>query len=133
MKIASGILFVMVLFLSCRHHPKVLSAKQMKEVMWDMVRADVYVTNYVMKDSTRNKKTESLKLYQDIFRIHNTTEQQFKTSFDYYTSQPLLFRPILDSLARREQMFTPAPYGRHLPSKKDSLRKAFFSKPLPVK
>jgi len=70
--------------------------------MWDMLRADEYVSNFLLKDSTRKKKNESLKLYREIFSIYKISEQQFKESLDYYTSRPDLFQPIIDSLAKRK-------------------------------
>lgn len=75
--------------------------------MWDMMRADQYVSDFLLKDSTKKKKTESLKLYAEIFHIHKITEDQFKKSLDYYRSRPDLFAPILDSIAQRKNFTTP--------------------------
>jgi hypothetical protein len=98
----------------------------MREVMWDMIRADQYVSDFVMKDSSLNKKNESVKLYEEIFHIHKITRQEFKKSLDYYSTQPDLFRPIIDSLAKRKNEFTPAGQNTHRIA--DTLVKPFFLK-----
>lgn len=71
--------------------------------MWDMLRADQYVVNYVMKDSTKNKKDESTKLYDQIFRLYHVNKNEFSTSLKYYQSEPQLIKPILDSLAEKQK------------------------------
>ena len=52
----------------------ILPQKKMQAVLWDMMRADQFLTDYVLnKDSSLNKITESLKYYQQIFAIHKIT------------------------------------------------------------
>jgi hypothetical protein len=111
MKFFSLTLLLLFIF-SCSNKEKrlaVLPANKMKEVMWDMIRADQYVSDFIMKDSTRNKKNESIKLYDEIFQIHKITREQFKKSLDYYSSRPDLLKPIIDSLAIRRNDFA-APF-----------------------
>jgi len=129
MKFLAGILLLFILFLSCSEKEQkkdILPEKEMREVMWDMMRADQYVAAFLLKDSTRNKKAESIKLYEEIFHIHKITREQFKTSFDYYSSQPDLFRPIIDFLAKRK--ITTAPIRPTHPVRKDSLVKSLLHK-----
>jgi len=128
MKILPGILLFVCLF-SCsekQQNPNVLSQAQMREIIWDMMRADQYVAAFLMKDSTHNRKAESVKLYDEIFYIHKITREQFKTSFDYYSSRPDLLRPILDSLAKRK--IEPAHLHPNRPVRRDSLVKPFLRK-----
>lgn len=105
------ILLLTAFMSSCINKEKnlaVLPEKKMREVMWDMIRADQYVSDFIMKDSTRNRKNESTRLYDEIFQIHKITREEFKKSFDYYTSRPDLFKPIIDSLAvRKNDVVTP--------------------------
>ncbi len=110
MKVFPGIpLLLIILLFSCtkKENANVLSENKMREVMWDMIRADQYVSDFLLKDSTRNKKDESAKLYEEIFHIHKITREKFKKSLDYYSSQPDLFRPIIDSLAKRRNELMP--------------------------
>ena len=76
----------------------VIPQNQMRKIMWDLMRADAYVTDFVMKDSTRDKKTESAKLYEKIFDIHATSREAFKKSLSFYQDRPDLFKVISDSL-----------------------------------
>lgn len=110
MKIFPGVLLTVILNFSCIKNEgrrNILPENKMREVMWDMIRADEYVSDVLLKDSTRNKKNESVKLYEEIFHIHKITQQQFKESLEYYSSQPNLFRPIIDSLAKRKIQTSP--------------------------
>jgi len=116
-----------VLLISCAKKERkadVLEPKKMREVMWDMIRADQYVSDLLFKDSTMKKKDESIKLYEEVFHIHNITRDEFKKSLDYYTSRPDLFRPIIDSLAKRKNDI--APINNH--GLRDSLIKQRFQK-----
>jgi|SRR5436190_23981593 len=82
---------------------EVIPQNQMHKIMWDLMRADAYVIDFVMKDSTRNKKEESAKLYEKIFDIHATTRETFKKSLAFYQSRPDLFKEISDSLRVDDQ------------------------------
>ena len=81
----------------------VIPQNQMRKIMRDLMRADAYVTDFVMKDSTRNQKEESTKLYERIFDIHATTLETFKKSLVFYQSRPDLFKAISDSLRVDDQ------------------------------
>ncbi len=87
----------------------VIPQNQMRKIMWDLMRADAYVTDFVMKDSTRDRKAESAKLYEKIFDIHATTRETFKKSLAFYQSRPDLFKVISDSLRideKKSQQYT---------------------------
>ena len=81
----------------------VIPQNQMRKIIWDLMRADAYVTDFVMKDSTLDKKAESAKLYEKIFEIHSTTGENFKKSLAFYQSRPDLFKAISDSLRTDER------------------------------
>jgi len=121
-------LLLPVLLISCakkEQRTEVLSQTTMRDVMWDMIRADQYVSDLLLKDSTKKKKDESIKIYEEIFHLHKITRDKFKKSLDYYSSRPDLFRPIIDSLARRRNDITP-PVNHSI---RDSLVKQRFQKP----
>ena len=81
----------------------VLPQNEMRKIMWDMIRADAYVSAFIMKDSTRDQKTESAILYEKIFDIHSTTQETFKKSLTFYQNRPDLFKAISDSLKSDER------------------------------
>ena len=75
----------------------------MRELMWDLMRADAYISEFVMKDSSRNQKAESAMLYEQIFTIHSTTAEIFKRSLAFYQNRPDLLKAITDSLRSDEK------------------------------
>lgn len=78
----------------------VLPQKKMQAVLWDMMRADQFLTDYVMnRDTTANRDTESIKLYRAIFAIHHISKKEFQRSFVFYNEHPALLKPIMDSIA----------------------------------
>ena len=76
----------------------VLPQNEMRKIMWDLMRADAYVSTFIMKDSTKNQMAESAILYEKIFDIHSTSRETFKKSLAFYESRPDLFKAISDSL-----------------------------------
>ncbi|MES1218120.1 MAG: DUF4296 domain-containing protein [Bacteroidota bacterium] len=123
-----------LIIISCSSKEKipqdVLSQPQMQVVLWDILRTDEFVLNYVKKDSLHNKKDESTRLYEEVFRIHKTTKEQFKKSVDYYNSHPEMLKVILDSLeSRKNSVLTD--FHRKPFTRPDSAHK--ISQPLPVK
>jgi hypothetical protein len=124
MKYLTWILFFIVYFLSCTYRESsrqdILPEKKMRDVVWDLMKADQFVSEFLLKDSTLDRKMESEKYYDEVFRIHNITADQFKKSWAYYQSNPELFKPIIDSIAgkRGDEIYKPI----H-PFKTDSLTK----------
>jgi hypothetical protein len=71
----------------------------MEAVLWDMISADEYIAGYVLlKDPSLNKKNESIKLYDEIYRIHKISKEQFEKSLSFYQSHPQLLMDVLDSI-----------------------------------
>jgi hypothetical protein len=78
-----------------------LPPEKMEAVLWDLMRADKFLSDYVLnKDSTKKIDTESVNLYKQVFAIHNITGEQFQKSFAYYKAHPDLLKGIMDSLSR---------------------------------
>ena len=83
----------------------IIAQNEMRKIMWDLMRADAYVADFIMKDSTRkqNQKSESAILYEQIFNIHSTTQEAFIKSRNFYESRPDLLKVITDSLRSDER------------------------------
>lgn len=78
----------------------VLPPQKMQTVLWDMMRADQFLSDYVLnKDISLKKEIESIKLYQQIFTINHVTKEKFQTSFAFYQSHPSFLKIIMDSIA----------------------------------
>jgi hypothetical protein len=79
----------------------VLKPDKMQAVMWDIVRADVFTSEFIKVDSTKNLLQENLQLQKRIFAANNTSKEQYYTSFEYYKSKPELMRIMLDTMVAR--------------------------------
>ena len=77
---------------------KILPPGKMEKVLWDMIQAEKYASNY-LKDSTKNNKLKTFTLYEDIFMIHKITRQQFIESYKFYLTRPDITKVMFDSLA----------------------------------
>ena len=111
----SGLLIFFFIFflISCKSRDKIpkniLPQEKMQAVLWDIIRADKFLTDFILKDTSLNKDTASINLYQQIFRIHHVSKEKFQQSFAFYRSHPDLLKIILDSLNLRP----PAPTEVH--------------------
>ena len=78
----------------------VLTRDKMEVVMWDMIQADQYHREYVVRDSA-NKDVRKARheLYEEVFKMHNITKSTFDKSFEYYSTQPKVMREMFDSLS----------------------------------
>ena len=77
----------------------------MQKLMWDMLRADVFLIDYAGKgDTAFNRSKESIVFYQKVLKLHNTSKEEFKKSFDWYQQHPDEMKVILDTLQGRQNI-----------------------------
>jgi len=80
--------------------PDIIPQKKMQAVLWDMMRADQFLSDFVFnKDSSLDKRTRSIQLYNRVFAIHHISKEQYEKSFSFYKTHPALFKVIMDSLS----------------------------------
>jgi hypothetical protein len=93
---------VMALAASCSNKEKIpdgiLKPDKMQAVLWDVMKADAFTTDYIKKDSAKNAGAENLKLQQQIFAIHKISKEDFYKSYDYYKTNTVVFKKIVDSI-----------------------------------
>ncbi len=124
------IAFCCVLLAACKKKDKipgnVLPQKKMQAVLQDMMRADQFLTDFVFsKDTSLDKKTESVKIYRQVFATHQVSKEEFQQSFTFYRSHPELLKAIMDSIGANKQTAqtaiptgtTPPPDTAKLPGK----------------
>ncbi len=90
----------------CNHPDRVprgiLSKDSMQSIMWDIIQADQYATQYLARDSVKsNIKPQTIRLYQQIFDLHGITREEFEKSYQFYLGHPDIARTMLDSLYDR--------------------------------
>jgi hypothetical protein len=106
MRIVAGLLCVLLAVTGCSEKDKipsgVIGKEEMEKILWDMMLADQYAANYIVKDSAKvNVKVETLKLYEEVFRLHKVSRDEFRKSFQFYQERPDITRPMFDSLLAR--------------------------------
>ena len=78
----------------------VLPPQKMQAVLWDMMRADQFLSDYILnKDTSLKKELESIKFYQQVLAINHVSKKKFQTSFAFYQSHPSFLKTIMDSIA----------------------------------
>jgi hypothetical protein len=107
----------------------VLSHDKMEAVMWDVIEAEQYAGNYLVKDTPRlDLKMESLRMYDEIFRLHQTSREQFRKSYAYYMGRADLAQALFDSLQNKGNKLRSESYSR--PSRTVTLPPAPMKGPL---
>jgi hypothetical protein len=83
--------------------PKDVIAKdKMQKIFWDITLADQFSIQYLSKDTAKAKvRMETMKLYEEVFRIHHITKAEFQKSFQFYQSHPEISKSMFDSLSAR--------------------------------
>ncbi len=92
---------IFVLLISCSSSPvpgDVIPPEQMKKIVFDLVRADVFVDNYVLRDTALTSKRQHIKYYEQVFAIHKISQQEFYKSFRYYQQHPDVNKILFDSI-----------------------------------
>jgi hypothetical protein len=109
----------------------VLAKDKMQAILWDLLRAEQFVTNYiVVRDTTAVGRAKGPQLYDAILKRHGITDAVFQSSLEYYKSHPQSLYPILDSLAGQTAT-APTPLVTPQPASPDTVKSA-VSEPVPV-
>lgn len=89
-----------------------LPPAKMQALLWDMMRADQFISDFVInKDTSRKRETESRAIYPQILQWHQVTADEFRYSLDYYRDRPDLLKPIMDSLSLPPRSVLTGPEG----------------------
>jgi hypothetical protein len=113
-------LFCIIVFLvSCSGNPKVpngvLPPDKMRSVMWDMIQADEFVSYKAFTDSSYKSLNKRTQLYQQVFRLHHTSREEFKKSIQYYQGHPEMLKTMFDSLQAHSDRNLHSDSARKLP------------------
>ncbi|HOZ70756.1 MAG TPA: DUF4296 domain-containing protein [Chitinophagaceae bacterium] len=98
------LLFIIFFAVACNSKTdapaKLLSRDKMEDILWDLMRADLFINNYMLiKDTALDKKKQGIELYSQILKLHKVSQEQFRESFIYYRSQPEELKVLMDSLS----------------------------------
>lgn len=96
------LLMPFVMFACKNQTPRgILKPEIMQEVLWDVMKVNVYIQAFMQKDSSKNKEEEKIKLQKQVFLLHRIEKETFDKSYSYYTTHPDLLSTILDSMINK--------------------------------
>lgn len=105
-----GMVFLLIALAgACTNRSKipsdVMEQEKMEAVMWDMIQADRFSTQFLERDSTakKNIRIENLMLYERVFQLHKISREEFIRSFNFYLSRPDLNKVIYDTMTARAE------------------------------
>ena len=88
----------------------VIPVAKMERVMWDMIQADRFSSQF-NKDTIKGRADSmSFQWYHKVFALHGITREEFTESFDYYLSRPDITKTMFDSLASEAERIRPKLY-----------------------
>lgn len=98
-------IIVIVFLLSCKSGSgvpdDVLPPKKMQIVLRDMMRADLFLNDYVLsRDSDLNKDSTRINTYSQVLQLNQVTKSNFQKSLEYYKHHPSMLENILDSIGK---------------------------------
>ena len=96
-------LFLLLLLISsCSKKKEILPPEKMQAVMWEYIRADIYVNEFLKKDSSVNAEKEHAAILKKIFTKYQISKETFFENYQYYTSRSELVNPLLDTIFARQ-------------------------------
>lgn len=107
MKNFKWFLLLLVMLPACREEmpPGILPSEKMQTIMWDMLQADALLDYTKTADTGFRVLPARLHYYDEVYRIHKVTRDQFSKSLDYYQARPEILKTLLDSMqAKGERM-----------------------------
>lgn len=75
----------------------------MKNILWDVIRAQYVANEFSEADSLVDKDAELKALSRKIFNIHKISKENFEKSYTWYTEHPVMLNAIFDSLYEQKQ------------------------------
>lgn len=100
-------IFVSVLLFSCYSADNipetVIKPKEMKSILWDVMRAQTLAQETSFKDTTVTIAEKTNLLSKKIFKIHHTDSTHFVESYNWYVKHPAVLKVIFDSLYIQKQ------------------------------
>ena len=101
-----GIVFGLLMVIGCNDKDSVpsniIQKDEMSKIVWDLIQTDQFYSLYMIKDTAKyNVQSETMDLYNQVFRIHHITKSEFDKSFQFYLAHPDITKDMFDSLSAR--------------------------------
>ncbi len=97
---------MIIMLLSCfdKKTPpdSILKPDKMQVVLWDIVLAETFSSHFITATGyIENTAVEDAKFQKQIFAIDGVSRDEFYGSFNYYKSNSVLMKVLLDSLTNK--------------------------------
>ena len=130
------ILFYFILIcalLSCSNKTEtpsgIIPPKEMSEILWDVIRAQVLANEVSKKDSSVDVDMQTKTFTKRALEIHHTSLASFDKSYNWYSSHPDILRLMFDSLStQKERENSLRMKERYIPFSKDPLSRKLLKK-----
>jgi hypothetical protein len=111
------LLIIILLVFACTKKDKipgdVIPQQKMEKVLWDMILADRFAAQFLVKDSSKiNLKAKTFELYEQVFQINGISRENFISSFKFYMSRPDISKIMFDSISVRANRMKPEVFNR---------------------
>jgi hypothetical protein len=97
------------LLLACNDKPKVpddvIPPQQMGEIIADITLAEAWVENYVPEKANKPRDSAIGREVDKVLALHQVKQDRFRRSYEYYKTNPPLFKEMLDSIFHTKQLF----------------------------
>jgi hypothetical protein len=93
-------LFALLLF-ACKGkqaNKNVLPVSSMKLILWDILKADEWYIQTAIRDTLHKRVNENFQIYEQVYKIHHITKEQFYSSYKFYETHPDQFKTLIDSV-----------------------------------
>jgi len=81
----------------------IIKPEKMKDILWDVMRAQTLAQQTSLKDSSISMPVEINLLSKKIFKIHKVDSSHFVESYNWYVKHPEALKVIFDSLYNQKQ------------------------------
>lgn len=95
------VVFHLLFVCACSSSPVprgVLLPERMKTIVFDLIRTDEFLNSFISKNSTVDIRKKRSILYNQVFKVNNTSKDEFFSSYKYYQQHPDIQKNLFDSL-----------------------------------
>jgi hypothetical protein len=93
---------LLVILVGCGDNDGVLSRREMADLLVDIRISESRLQQHYAKNYSHDTiKKQSILLYRDVFKKHNTTYEAYQKSVDWYMKHPKIFKEISNNADKK--------------------------------
>jgi Domain of unknown function (DUF4296) len=128
LKLIACFLLFIILSNSCSKVNKVpaeiIGQEKMGTILFEIAMSEGYLENYTFRDTTVNRDSFLTLELDKVLAIHKVSQKEFLDAYNYYKSNPVIFKAITDTVYNRNQRSPEKMYDKRIrPKGKDKKSK----------